>query len=110
PARLERTGRDRGAQSGRADSWPAAPYIAHSGRRNPSRRPHTQRARSGRGCVPMSHDDRARPPKPSTYEEAEAILQKFAGKIADSIWASLSEEEGKALLKNLAPPPDEDEN
>jgi PAS domain S-box-containing protein len=59
----------------------------------------------------MSHEDRATLPVPSTYEDAEQIVNKLGARTADMIWANLSEDEAKALLKNLAtaPPPEEPE-
>jgi PAS domain S-box-containing protein len=51
----------------------------------------------------MTNDDLATLPTPSTYEEAEAILQRLAGGVADSIWANLSKENAETLLKSLVP-------
>src|ERR1051325_1905249 len=60
----------------------------------------------------MSNEDLTTLPVPSTYEEAEAILQRLAAGTADVIWANLSKQEAEALLRSLAggflPPPTED--
>jgi PAS domain S-box-containing protein len=40
---------------------------------------------------------------PSTYAEAETILQRRPGRAADPIWASLSQLDAETLLKSLVP-------
>ena len=54
----------------------------------------------------MSNDDRATLPVPSTYQEADALLHGLPSTTVEAIWSSLSEEEAKALLRSLAPPPE----
>jgi PAS domain S-box-containing protein len=51
----------------------------------------------------MSNEDLGTLPPPSTYEEAQAILQKVTGAAADAIWASLSRENAETVLRGLAP-------
>jgi PAS domain S-box-containing protein len=56
----------------------------------------------------MKNDDFNAPAAPSSYEEAEAILQRLSRTDIDAFWAELTRDEGEKLLKNLAPGSRED--
>jgi PAS domain S-box-containing protein len=51
----------------------------------------------------METRDLATRPAPTTYAEAEKILQKLSRTEADSLWSALTEEGAKAILRSLAP-------
>jgi PAS domain S-box-containing protein len=51
----------------------------------------------------MNDDDLGTLPAPTTYEDAEAILQKLSHVRADKVWTGLSEDGAEVLLRSLAP-------
>ncbi len=51
----------------------------------------------------MKHDESVTVPVPSTFADAELILQRLSRDEADIAWARLSEAEAERLLKTLAP-------
>jgi PAS domain S-box-containing protein len=51
----------------------------------------------------MKNDDTDMLPAPSTFAEAETILEKLSQRDADALWAEMSEADAETLLRTFAP-------